>query len=75
VTAPDGRIWFTDQEVNRVGVIDPVTRKVQEFTVPTPLSSPSGITVDAHGTVWFTERDAGAVASVSLSGMIHEYPV
>ena len=75
VTAPDGRIWFTDQEVNRVGVLDPRTRKVQEFTVPTPLSSPSGITVDSRGTVWFTERDADAVASVSPSGTIHEYPV
>ena len=74
-TAPDGRIWFTEPWADRVGVLDPVTNAVREFTVPTPLASPLGITVDASGMIWFTERDADAVASITPGGVIHEYPL
>jgi streptogramin lyase len=75
---PDGNIWFTESVPNAggtgfvsssVGVIDLAnSNAISEF--PTPAASePSGITAGPDGNVWFTEKAAGAIGFVNVSGL------
>jgi streptogramin lyase len=57
-TAPDGRIWFLEQD--RLGRIDPNTGVIQEFAVGTPTSISYGLNPIAapivaapDGAIWF----------------------
>jgi streptogramin lyase len=53
-SAPDGNLWFTDNVANAIGMINPTTHAMSEFTVPTG-SAPQGITAGPDGNIWFTE--------------------
>jgi virginiamycin B lyase len=48
---------------------------VQEFTVPTAASQPTGITAGPNGDVWFTEKAANKIASITPAGVITEYAI
>ena len=62
VPAPDGSVWFTEQNFNRLGHIDPQTREVTEYPdVPVPADmvgslggapSKHTVRVDPRGVVW-----------------------
>ncbi len=39
----------------------PQPTRIQEFVVPTPISTPLAITVDKEGIVWFTEPNASKI--------------
>jgi virginiamycin B lyase len=62
VPAPDGSVWFTEQNFNRLGHIDPQTREVTEYPdVPVPADmvgslggapSKHTVRVDPRGIVW-----------------------
>jgi virginiamycin B lyase len=49
------------------------------FQIPTQNCQPWGITltspVNSDGDVWFTEKSANQIGSVSINGVFHEYPV
>ena len=53
---PDGNIWFTELNGNKVVKIDPANPTViTSFTLPTANSQPWGITAGAdHGNLWLT---------------------
>src|SRR5262245_18799499 len=52
---PDGNLWFTEADANRIGRITPAG-VVTEFSAGiTPNSQPSGITAGPDGNLWFTE--------------------
>src|SRR5215469_11111688 len=53
----DGNLWFTEQNANKIGEINPATGIISEFTIPTAGSSPQGITTGPDGNLWFTEHD------------------
>src|SRR5262249_15099262 len=61
----DGNFWFTEWAANKVGRINPVTRAVSEYPIPTPKAFPEMITVDASGNVWFTEPSVKKIAVLS----------
>ena len=48
---------------------------IQEFAVPTPLSSPRSIAAGPDGNLWFTESDAGRIGRITPGGAIVEYPL
>src|SRR5438094_10332105 len=51
---PDGRLWFTEENGNRIGAINPFTRAIAEFTAG--LSSgalPTKIAAGPDGRMWF----------------------
>jgi streptogramin lyase len=57
-TAPDGHIWFLEQD--RLGRIDPSTGVIQEFAIGTPMGNSTGFTpvsspivAAPDGTLWF----------------------
>ena len=67
VAGPDGNLWFTEKNANKIGRITP-QGVITEFDVPTPDSQPAAICVGPDGNIWFTESKAGKVGRLSLSG-------
>lgn len=54
---PDGNIWFTDGGTGTcdIGMVNPTTRAVTEFPLPTAGCAPREITVGPDGNIWFAE--------------------
>lgn len=90
VAAPDNTIWFAEQYANYIGQYFPQSGKYKVYPLPmvnapgpsTPgktqslPSAPNDLALDAHGTLWFTELNANAIASLNTaSGSIRQYPL
>ncbi|MEV4256426.1 hypothetical protein AB0J52_24970, partial [Spirillospora sp. NPDC049652] len=71
----DGKIWFTEPSVSKVGFVDPATGAVSQFSPGTPDSKPTGILAGPDGRVWFAETAASNIGVVDASGSITEYPL
>ena len=73
---PHGNIWFTLQNVNRVGRFDTKMLEWRLFTPPTANSGLHGLVSDAQGNIWFTENSVGKIGRIDAqSGEVTEYPV
>jgi streptogramin lyase len=49
-TGPDGNLWFTESNSDKVGTINPTTHVVTDFPVPSGSGSvPAGITAGPDG--------------------------
>ncbi|MCH8332828.1 carboxypeptidase regulatory-like domain-containing protein [Candidatus Sumerlaeota bacterium] len=59
--APDGKVWFTKLNGQRVGVIDPVTEEIVEMKPP--VHGPRRLHVAADGKVWVPGFASGDFAS------------
>lgn len=73
VAGPDGALWFTESNGNRIGRIS-TSGAITEFTVPTHASAPTGIAAGADGNVWFTEKVGNRIARISTAGTFAEFP-
>ena len=51
-TGPDGRVWMSELQGNRLVAFTPASGKFQTFTLPTPHSGPRRFDVDRQGIVW-----------------------
>jgi hypothetical protein len=65
-------IWIAMRDANAIGRFDPSTEEMRHFVLPTPNARPCGVTVDAKGTVWFSERNGGKIGRIGKDGTIHE---
>ena len=73
---PDGNLWFTDTGANKVGMINPTTHAISEFSVPTANSGLYDITAGPDGNLWFTEWKAGKVGMINpTTHAISEFPL
>jgi virginiamycin B lyase len=63
-SGPDGNLWFGELTSGKVGVINPTTHAVSEFSVPSG-SSVKGITAGPDGNLWFTEFSAGNIGEIN----------
>ena len=73
VTAgPDGNLWFTERDGNRVGKITPAG-VITEFPLPNAGSGPTDITLGPDGNLWFTERDGNRIGTITPAGVITEF--
>src|SRR3989338_11584455 len=71
---PQGRVWYTGQRANLIGMFDPASETFREFPVPTPDSGPHGLTSDAAGTIWFTENTVGKMGRLDpRTGKFREF--
>ncbi len=78
---PDGRVWFTEPEVDRIGWVTP-GGELRELSTGTN-SGPRSITAGPDGNMWFTEsgrcfeRCVGGnrIGRVSPRGAITTFPV
>jgi virginiamycin B lyase len=53
--APDGRIWFVNSSLGRIGRLDPTTGEIKEWDSPSgPKSHPYAMAV-VDGIVWYNE--------------------
>ena len=55
---PNGTVWFTELNTNKIGTIDTDSDAITEFTVPTQGAEPYGIVEGPDGNMWFTEAGA-----------------
>ncbi|MFH1149575.1 MAG: hypothetical protein V1748_03785 [Actinomycetota bacterium] len=69
---PDGNLWFTEWDGNKVGRITP-QGVVTEFPLPTPNSQPWGICAGPDGNMWFTEYNPHQIGKITPAGNITEY--
>ena len=59
--APDGGVWFSQLNENRIGRIEPETLEVELFETPFP--APRRLRFDRDGTLWIPSFSAGALAA------------
>src|SRR2546422_8481106 len=71
---PDGNLWFTELNGNRIGRITP-TGVITEFPLPTANSGPQGITAGPDGNLWFTEFNGNRIGRITPTGVITEFPL
>ncbi len=74
-------VWFTEENANKIGRLDistcevPTCGLLYEWSIPTAVSQPSGITIDSNGNVWFAETAANQIARLdTATNNIFEYP-
>ncbi len=90
IVAPDDTIWFAEQSANYIGQYNPRTNSYHIYDLPTIYtpdpsnkghklslpSAPNDLTLDARGTIWFTEMNANALGSLDpITGKITQYPI
>ena len=73
-TGPDGNLWFTEGNANKIGRITPAG-VITEFNVPTVNSLPYGITAGPDGNLWFTEPGVNKIGRITTAGVITEFPI
>ncbi|HUI85071.1 MAG TPA: lyase [Candidatus Binatia bacterium] len=72
--APDRSLWWTGQQANRLGRLDPATGAMREYPLRTPDSGPHGLTADREGNIWFTANYAGYIGKLDPNtGDVTEY--
>src|ERR1041385_8429377 len=71
--APDGALWYTAENANVLGRLDPSTGQIRELTLATPDSGPHGLVADRDGTIWFTAHAKGYIGKLSPDGEVTEY--
>lgn len=68
-------MWFTESAANNIAEITP-SGEITEYPIPTPNSTPVGITHGAFGDLWFTENTADKIGTVDpANGHVTEYAV
>lgn len=60
----NGRIWFTEQKGNRIGMLTE-SGDITEYTIPTESAGASIITSGIGGELWFTEYKAGKIGKIT----------
>jgi streptogramin lyase len=70
-TGPDGALWFTENNFNKIGRIT-TAGGIFEITIPTANSLPIGITAGPDGALWFTEFQANKIGRITTEGVITE---
>jgi streptogramin lyase len=71
---PDGNLWFTEFDGNRIGRITPAG-SVTEFPLPSSDSQPFMIAPGPDGNLWFSEYNATKIGRITPDGVITEYPL
>jgi len=70
LVAEDGKVWYSVMGVDsnylesRIGRLDPATRQVSEWSIPTPGAGPYCLELDAQGNCWFVESDLSRVGKL-----------
>ncbi len=64
---PDGNLWFTESDGNRIGRITPGGTITEFARGISAKSRPFGIAAGPDGNVWFTEFSGNRIGRVNLS--------
>ena len=70
---PDGNLWFTEIDGDRIGRITPAG-VVTEFSAGiTADARPKGIAAGPDGNLWFTEYDGDRIGRITPAGTVTEF--
>src|SRR5262245_63994128 len=58
--APDGKVWYSGQQLGVLGVFDPKTGKAEHIPLG-PNSSPHGVIMAPDGSAWLTDGGQNAM--------------
>jgi virginiamycin B lyase len=73
--APDGAAWYTGQDVDTLGRLDPLTGKFTEFNLPRG-AGPHGLVADKDGAIWYTGNTAAFIGKLEpATGRHTAYPM
>jgi uncharacterized repeat protein (TIGR01451 family) len=76
VSGPDGNLWFTELDGNKIGEINPITHAINEFPIPTVNGAPSYIAAGPDGNLWFTELEGNKIGEINPTAhAIIEFPL
>lgn len=70
---PDGNIWFTEFNGNKISRLRTSDGKIDQFPIPTPNSRPVGIMGGPGRAIWFTEAIGNKISRLSLDGQFTEW--
>ena len=73
-TGPDGNLWFTETNADKIGRITP-SGVITEFGGLTANSRPYGITTGSDGNLWFTEYYGNQIGRITPQGVVTEFRV
>ena len=68
-TGPDGNLWFTEGDGNKIGRITPAG-VITEFASLSSGSSPTGITAGPDSNLWFTEYGANKIGRINSADVV-----
>ncbi|HEX9407929.1 MAG TPA: lyase, partial [Thermoanaerobaculia bacterium] len=72
----DGALWYTAQQANAIGRLDPATGEIKQYPLKTPQSGPHGLVSDSAGNIWFTANYAAYIGKLDpKSGNVSEYKI
>jgi virginiamycin B lyase len=72
-TGPDGALWFTEEQGNKIGRIT-TTGTTTEYPMPMAGTYPTAITAGPDGALWFTVAGDGiGLGRITTSGNITQY--
>jgi virginiamycin B lyase len=70
----NGILWFTMQNLNRIGRLDPATGAIKLLTPPTAGARPYGMALNSKGIMFFDEFGINKIGSIDTKTMeFHEY--
>src|SRR5947207_2362319 len=73
IAGPDGNLWFTEANIDRIGRITPAGA-VTEFSAGiTAGARPYDITAGPDGNLWFTEGGIGRIGRITPDGVVTEF--
>ena len=61
---PDGYVWYTGQQGNVIGRVDPKTGEFKDYPLKTRGSGPHGLVGDKAGNIWFTAQGGGYIGKL-----------
>jgi virginiamycin B lyase len=64
--AGDGKIWFAERDVSRIGRLDPDSGKIDEFEPPIPNSIPRRMGSDSQGNIWVGLHQSGKLMKIDF---------
>src|SRR5262249_61231826 len=66
---PDGALWFTEGNGNKIGQIT-TAGVITEFPIPTANASAGGITAGPDGGLRFTDRSGNTTSHITTTGIM-----
>jgi virginiamycin B lyase len=72
--APDGSVWMSELQGNRMLRFDPATKETRVHTMPVSWSGPRRFDIDARGYLWIPAYSGGALWKLDpRTGAFREY--
>jgi streptogramin lyase len=72
-TGPDGALWFTEGNVDKIGRMTTAGVNTNEFSDGSPGSFPNGIALGPDNRLWFTEYSTNQIGAMTTTGTVQQY--